>query len=224
MQFRDAFARMAGFEGLIAGIVFVVVCLAVTLALLLSRKRSGDTRRRDSHPLVEVAYAVALAAIAGVITFITASAHNSLSAAVVPKGAGAAPATRIDIDAFQWCWRFHYAQSGRSVSGVCGSSDGNGDGNAEGNLPTLIVPVGQPVQLRITSTDVQHSFWIPDLRVKVDAFPDHVNTVTLNFDEAGAWLGRCAEYCGAPHSTMHFWVRAVPAQQYQQWQAQGAHT
>jgi cytochrome c oxidase subunit II len=88
---------------------------AVTLALLLSRKRSGDTRRRDSHPLVEVAYAVALAAVAGVITFITASAHNSLSASVVPKGVSEAPATRIDIDAFQWCWRFHYAQPDRSV-------------------------------------------------------------------------------------------------------------
>lgn len=104
--------------------------------------------------------------------------------------------------------RFHYAQTGRSVSGVCD--------NGEENVPTLVVPVGQPVQLRITATDVQHSFWIPDVRVKVDAFPSHVNTVTLNFDQAGQWVGRCAEYCGSLHSTMHFYVRAVPVQQYQQ--------
>jgi cytochrome c oxidase subunit 2 len=216
VQFRDAFARMAGFEGFIAGIVFVVVCLAVTLALLLSRKRSGDTRRRDAHPVVEVGYAVLLAAVAGAIAFITASAHNALSASVVPQGATPESSTRIDVDSFQWCWRFHYAQADRSVTGVC---DSGGQ-----NLPTLVVPVGQPVQLRVTSTDVQHSFWIPDLRVKVDAFPDHVNTVTLNFDQAGQWLGRCAEYCDLFHSTMQFFVRAVPADQYQQWLAQGAHT
>lgn len=214
MQFRDAFARMAGFEGSIAGIVFVVVRLAVTPTLLLSRKRSGDTHRRDSHPVMEVVYAAGLDAIAGLIAFITTSARNALSASVVPQGATADPSARIDIDSFQWCRRFRYARTDRPVAGIC-------DGGA-GNLPTLVVPIGEPVPLRITSTDVQHSFRVPDLRVKVDAFPGHVDTVTLNFDQAGQWLGRCAEYCGAFHSTMQFLVRAVPAERYQQWLGQGA--
>jgi cytochrome c oxidase subunit II len=87
--------------------VFVMVCLAVTLALLLSRKRSGDTRRRDAHPVVEVGYAVLLAAVAGAIAFITASTHNALSASVVPQGATPEPSARIDVDSFPWCWRFH---------------------------------------------------------------------------------------------------------------------
>ncbi|NKQ57798.1 cytochrome c oxidase subunit II [Amycolatopsis sp. K13G38] len=212
MEFRDAFSRMISFEGLIAGIVFVVVAVAVTLALMLSRKRSGDTRRRSSHPVVELTYAILLAGVAGVLAYVTASANNSLQGQVKPAAAAPA-ATRVDVDAFQWCWRFHYPQNDRSVTGVCGENDTQ--------IPTLVVPVGQPVRLDITSSDVQHSFWVPDLRVKVDAFPAHDNSVTLTFDHEGQWLGRCAEFCGSYHTTMHFWVRAVSPQEYQRWLAQG---
>ncbi|MBB2939982.1 cytochrome c oxidase subunit 2 [Amycolatopsis bartoniae] len=204
---------MISFEGLVAGIVFVLVGIAVALALLLSRKRSGDTRRRSSHPVVEIGYAVVLAAIAGAIAYVSASANNDLSAQVKPESATTPPAARVDVDAFQWCWRFQYHEPEKSVTGSCG--DRNTD------LPTLVVPAGEPVQLNISSSDVQHSFWIPDLRVKVDAFPDHTNAVTLTFDHEGQWLGRCAEFCGSYHTEMHFWVRVVSPQQYQQWLAQG---
>jgi cytochrome c oxidase subunit 2 len=213
VEFRDAFQRMISFEGLVAGIVFVLVGVAVALALLLSRKRSGDTRRRSSHPIVEVGYAVVLAAIAGTIAFITASANNDLRAQVKPDAASVAPAATVDVDAFQWCWRFDYHQPDKSVTGSCAGQDTD--------VPTLVVPTGVPVRLNITSSDVQHSFWIPDLRVKVDAFPDHTNTATLTFDHEGQWSGRCAEFCGSYHTEMHFWVRAVSPQQYQQWLAQG---
>ncbi|GLY63949.1 cytochrome c oxidase subunit II [Amycolatopsis taiwanensis] len=216
MEFRDAFARVIGWEGVVAAIVFVVVAVAVSLALLLSRKRSGDTRRRSSHPIVEVGYAVLLGAVAGAIVFVTASSQNSLTTAVQPRAGAAPPATQVDVDAFQWCWRFHYPDANKSVTGVCGPRDTA--------LPTMVVPTGEPVQLRITANDVQHSFWVPDLRVKVDAFPDHVNTVTLTFDQPGQWRGRCAEFCGSYHATMDFNVRAVSPQEYQQWLAQGGQT
>lgn len=212
MEFRDAFQRMIGFEGLVAGIVFVLVGIAVALALLLSRKRSGDTRRRSSHPVVEIGYAVVLAAVAGAIAYVTASANNDLRAQVKPESA-TPPAARVDVDAFQWCWRFRYHQPEKSVTGSCDTQNDD--------LPTLVVPAGEPVQLNLTSSDVQHSLWIPDLRVKVDAFSGHTNTVTLTFDHEGQWLGRCAEFCGSHHTEMHFRVRAVSPQQYQQWLAQG---
>ncbi|MTD57005.1 cytochrome c oxidase subunit II [Amycolatopsis pithecellobii] len=211
MQYQDAFARMMGFEGLVAGIVFVLVGAAVLLALVLSRKRSGDTRRRSSHPAAEIGYAVMLGAAAGVLAFITASANNDLRAQVMPQASAAPPAATVDVDAFQWCWRFHYLNPDRTVTGSCATQ--------QTDIPTLVVPAGQPVQLRLSSSDVQHAFWIPDLRVKVDAFPDHTNTFTLTFDHEGQWLGRCAEFCGSFHTEMHFSVRAVSPQQYQQWQA-----
>lgn len=213
MQFQDPFARMISFESVIAAVVFVVVAVAVSLALVLSRKRSRDTRRRSSHPAVEVGYAILLAAIAGVITFVTASTQNSLTASVQPSRPAA---VEVDVDSFQWCWRFHYPSTGKTVTGLCAPRDSA--------LPTMVVPTGEPVRLRITSTDVQHSFWVPDLRVKVDSFPDHVNTVTLTFDRPGQWLGRCAEFCGSFHSTMDFYVRAVSPQDYQRWLAQGGPT
>jgi cytochrome c oxidase subunit 2 len=124
----------------------------------------------------------------------------------------AAASVHVKVTAFQWCWRFDYREAPVSVTGTCVD---------RAHAPTLVVPAGQPVQLDLTSQDVIHSFWIPELAVKKDAMPDHVNTLTLTFDHAGQWLGRCSEYCGTHHVTMDFFVRAVPSDQYQQWLAHG---
>ncbi|PXY22205.1 cytochrome c oxidase subunit II [Prauserella muralis] len=209
MQFRQVFEDIFRFEILLAAGVFAAIAAALLLALALSRKKSGDRRRRDSHPLVEGGYALVLAAVAGVIVYITASAHDEVREASTTNRTDPAPAAEVKVTAFQWCWQFDYARNDKTVTGVCSEKDRK--------LPTLIVPAGQPVKFNLTSSDVIHSFWIPDLAVKMDAFPDHTNSVTLTFDHPGRWLGRCAEFCGPYHPSMHFYVRAVPPEQYEQW-------
>lgn len=212
MLFQRVFEDIFQFEIVIASVVFVLVSAALLAALLLSRWKKADTRKRDSHPWIEGGYAVLLAGIAGVIVYVTASAHSEIQQVTNERNTAAAPASRVQVDAFQWCWRFDYPHSGKSVTGVCGEDNTK--------LPTLVVPAGEPVKLSITSTDVIHAFWIPDLGVKIDAMPDHTNTLTLTFEE-GRWLGRCSEFCGPYHPSMHFWVRAVPQEQYQQFLHQG---
>jgi cytochrome c oxidase subunit II len=208
MNPRHVFGTVFGIESSIAAGVFILVCLTMLLALLASRRR----RRRDIPPSgrsertrLEITYGIALTAIAAfviVLSFRTTDEERSASAT---------PATAVRITAFQWCWRFSYPNQGVSVTGTCDGKD----------LPTLVVPVGQSVSVQITSSDVIHSWWVPELRYKMDAFPDHVNRFTFTVDRAGRWIGRCAEFCGNRHYTMDFYLEAVSPAKYQKWLASG---
>lgn len=66
------------------------------------------------------------------------------------------------------------------------------------------LPVGRPVELRVTSADVIHSIWIPQLGGKVDMSPGEETTLRLVADEPGVFRGLCTEYCGIQHARMHF--------------------
>lgn len=79
------------------------------------------------------------------------------------------------------------------------------------------IPVGQPVQLRLASADVIHSFWVPQLHGKIDMVPGEVNTLRLEAGEAGQYRGICAEFCGAQHARMQFVVVASPPEDFQTW-------
>lgn len=79
------------------------------------------------------------------------------------------------------------------------------------------IPVGQPVEVRLTSRDVIHSFWIPQLQGKQDMTPGRIDSIWLQADEAGVYRGLCAEFCGLQHSKMHFIVVAEPADQFDDW-------
>ncbi|GGE50750.1 QoxB, Quinol oxidase subunit II [Agaricicola taiwanensis] len=78
----------------------------------------------------------------------------------------------------------------------------------------LIIPTGRAVDVRVTSEDVIHSFWIPRLGGKIDAIPGHVNVVRLTADVPGIYRGQCAEYCGTGHSGMSFEVEALEPAAY----------
>lgn len=83
----------------------------------------------------------------------------------------------------------------------------------------LHIPVGRTVALRLTSADVIHSFWVPELGGKMDMLPDGVNTLVLRADEPGEHISRCAEFCGLEHTTMQLTVVAEPAEQFDAWVA-----
>lgn len=189
---------------MIAAAVFAAVCAAIIVAFALSRRRRRHDRpasQAEEHPRLEFAYAAAIAAIAGFVVWLSFHTTSQENASAQPSAA------KIQVTGFQWCWRFTYPSTKKSVTGTC-------DG---GSLPTMVVPVGQPITLQISSTDVIHSWWVPELRYKLDAFPDHVNTVTLIVDRTGRWAGRCAEFCGHWHTYMDFYLKAVPPKQFQQW-------
>jgi cytochrome c oxidase subunit II len=87
-------------------------------------------------------------------------------------------------------------------------------------VAVLVLPTGQIVRFELTSQDVIHSFWVPELLFKRDVFPGNIRNVfevTIQVDKEGRYVGRCAELCGTYHSMMTFELRAVAPDSYQQY-------
>ena len=83
----------------------------------------------------------------------------------------------------------------------------------------LHVPVGRPVSIQLTSRDVIHSFWVPNLHGKTDLIPGRTNRTWIQADSAGTWRGQCAEYCGLQHAHMAFTVTAHEPADFEKWVA-----
>jgi cytochrome c oxidase subunit II len=81
----------------------------------------------------------------------------------------------------------------------------------------LILPVDRPIEFKIKSKDVLHSFWVPQFRLKSDAVPGLTTAIRLTPDKEGRYEVVCAELCGLGHSTMRQFVRVVPADEFESW-------
>jgi cytochrome c oxidase subunit II len=83
----------------------------------------------------------------------------------------------------------------------------------------IYLPAGEPVQFRVSSPDVIHSFWVPALQGKIDMIPGRLNTLWMQADEPGLYRGVCTEYCGPGHALMAFWLEAMPRAEFDAWVA-----
>lgn len=106
----------------------------------------------------------------------------------------------IYVSAKQWMWEFAYPDGPTSNS-------------------VLVVPVGYPIKLIMTSRDVIHSFYVPDYRIKQDVVPGRTVTTWFEVVVPGVSDVLCAEYCGTRHSMMRAHVVALSAADYAQWRA-----
>ncbi len=83
----------------------------------------------------------------------------------------------------------------------------------------LHIPVGRTVRLHLSSADVIHSFWVPDLAGKTDLIPGQINTAWIEAEKPGVYAVHCAEYCGMQHANMSMSVVAESDAEFQQWLA-----
>jgi len=81
------------------------------------------------------------------------------------------------------------------------------------------LPVGRPVRLALTASDVIHSFWVPQLAGKVDMVPGRINHLALVAQRAGIYRGQCAEFCGVQHARMALQVVVLETQAFDAWLA-----
>jgi cytochrome c oxidase subunit II len=79
------------------------------------------------------------------------------------------------------------------------------------------VPVGVPVTLKLESTDVIHSLWVPSLMGKIDLIPGRQNYLRFKADTPGVYRGQCAEFCGLQHAHMGILVIAEPVDEFERW-------
>jgi cytochrome c oxidase subunit II len=79
------------------------------------------------------------------------------------------------------------------------------------------IPIGLPVAIRLSSVDVIHSFWVPELHGKFDLVPGRTYEFVLEADQPGEYAGRCAEFCGQWHARMTFIVIAMQPGEFTTW-------
>ncbi|HLW47760.1 MAG TPA: cytochrome c oxidase subunit II [bacterium] len=123
------------------------------------------------------------------------------------------PPVQIRVTGFEWSWRFEYAGGGPTVTGT------------PEQPPVLVLPVHQPVRIDITSSDVDHAFFVPAFLFKRDAIPGFVSSFQWDLSEPGTYRGECAEFCGLDHAAMNFTVSVRSRQAFADWlrRARAAH-
>ena len=137
----------------------------------------------------------------------------------------------IRVNGFQWGWQYKYLGTNVSIisklsmrSDAARMLDSGINVNSVPNYllsvdHQLVVPVGEKIRLLITSVDVVHSWWVPDLGVKKDAIPGFINQASfiVNPSKPGVYRGQCTELCGRDHAFMPIVVRAVTPAVFQAW-------
>jgi cytochrome c oxidase subunit II len=110
---------------------------------------------------------------------------------------------RIEVVGEQFWWRVYYPAEG--------------DAPAFTTANEIQIPTGRPILVSVTSTDVIHSFWIPNFAGKIDMIPGRVNQLRFEVDRAGVYRGQCAEFCGDQHARMAFDVVALDPAAFSLW-------
>lgn len=195
-EFEDLFTLY-----LVIGTAIAVLVLAA-IAYAVVRYRHRDGHRRHEPRGMKPLEAVWVACVAGLVVVLVVSTFRTEDRVDAVAGD---PAQTIHVLAFQWGWRFSYPGTGISTVG-------SGD-----HPPTLVVPAGQTVRFELSSRDVIHSFWIPELRFKRDAFPNRTTTFDLVLDPGVSTTARCAEFCGLGHDNMDFQVVSMAPADFQRW-------
>lgn len=137
------------------------------------------------------------------------------------------PELTVKVTGYQWKWKYDYLEDEVSFfSNLHPSSRAavfEDPSQAENYLlevdNPLVVPVDKKIRFLITSDDVIHSWWVPDLGWKKDAIPGFVNEMWTRIPEPGVYRGQCAELCGKDHGFMPVVVVAKSEEDYQQWVA-----
>ena len=201
---RKEFEDLASTYLPIAIVVFALVLLGTIVPLFVFRaRRRGEPSDREEPPWLPIGYAAVLIAIVALLVTLTFNAQDKISAKVTRPG------LQVNVTAAKWNWRFDYPA--QHISQIGGDS-----------TPTsLVVPTGTDVRFNLTSIDVIHSFWVPYVRFKRDAFPRRTTSFVLSFPGVGYHTaGRCAEYCGLKHDQMIFTVEVMSRNDFNAWVSQ----
>jgi cytochrome c oxidase subunit 2 len=209
----------------LGAIIFVLVEGVLVYCLIKFRHRRGgpEPAQIRGNTTLELSWTIGAALFLVILTTVTfiylgdienpqaskadAQVQGMKFAAVGQAEVPGGKKLTVRVNGQQYLWRYDY--------------DGPGDKQLF-SYHELFVPVGITVVLEITSSDVVHSWWIPELGPKSDAVPGHTNDTWFRIDEPGEFYGECAELCGDNHADMRARVIALPPDEFQAWQERQA--
>jgi cytochrome c oxidase subunit 2 len=184
----------------IAAVVFVVVSGLVLWSVIRYRRRDDELpKQTHGNNRLELLWTAIPFVIVLFLFAATIQAQNKVLDPV------AQPAVKVTVTGFQWSWRFTYEGTGAEVIG------------SPEHIPELVLPVGQPVRVKLVSADVVHAFYVPQTLFKRQAIPGFTNEFDLTFEKVGLYHGQCTQFCGLQHPDMVFRVHVVSQGEYQRW-------
>ena len=188
--------------GIISVLVIVVITVLLLAAILRRRAKGGDPGalavHRDEGGMrwIYVGVGVSTVILIGCAIW---TMFALAAIAMPPKATG----LTLNVTASQWWWSVRYESQEPSHIFTTANE--------------IHIPVGTPVRVELTSHDVIHSFWIPQLGGKMDVIPGQTNVTWLQADHPGVYRGQCGEFCGAQHAHMAMYVVADSPQDYRTW-------
>jgi cytochrome c oxidase subunit 2 len=204
----------------------VVVFGAMIYSLIKHRKSSGAKPANFSHSTkAEVIWTVIPCFI---LLFMAVPAAETMIKLEDSRN----PDMSVVVTGYQWRWHYKYQDSDieffsslapeslaarRLESGIDPFSVENY--LLEVDNP-LVVPVNAKVRILLTSNDVLHAWWVPELAIKKDAIPGIINETWFQADVAGTYRGQCAELCGKDHGYMPVVVEVLEPEAYAAWVAE----
>ena len=205
--------------------IAVVVFGAMIYSLVKHRKSRGVQPARFTHSMTaEVIWTV----IPIIILLLMAVPSAEL---LIKLEDTRKPDMTVIITGYQWQWHYEYQGEGVSFYSRLARTSTDARRKNSGIDPftvenylldvdnPLIVPKGAKVRVLITSNDVVHAWWVPDLAIKKDAVPGFVNETWFRAEQTGVLRGQCAELCGMDHGYMPIVVEVVEEDAYQAWLA-----
>jgi cytochrome c oxidase subunit 2 len=193
--------RIADLWWILFAVSLVVFAVVVALLLVGVLRRRGSATEVDRREGRRGARFVAIGGFAVPAAVVIALFFASVATlpAVAPSSETAR--MRIEIVGRQWFWDVYYRNGAVRTSNE------------------IHVPAGEPVELRVRTDDVIHSFWVPRLNRKIDLIPGKTSSIVIDARKPGLYRGQCAEFCGLQHANMAFLVVADEPARFQRWLA-----
>jgi cytochrome c oxidase subunit 2 len=186
----------------ITGAVFILVTVLMVLFLVMYRHREGRAAvYSHGNTALEIIWTVVPAIILIVIAFISVSTWTKVKASAPPSD------FNLQVTGKQFNWEILYP----GPDGKFGTQD---DFKIDNEMH---VPVNKVVRIILKASDVIHSFFLPNLRVKQDAVPGRDILVWFEATKTGKYELPCAELCGFGHSGMLGWLFVDSPEDYEKW-------
>ena len=210
---------------LIITALFVAVFAVMIYSMIKHRKSVGHQAARFTGPKGRLQWFWALLPF-GILLFIDFILMGipAVHAIIEMEDTKTKADMVLKVTGMQWKWQYEYPDSGvKFVSTLATPRDQIANAEQKGEHYLLevdnpvVLPVGKKVRVLLTSTDVIHTWWVPQFGVKRDAIPGFLRETWVQIEKPGTYRGQCAELCGKDHGFMPVVVQAVPETEYLAW-------
>lgn len=193
-EVRKLFWLVMGFSIFVLSIVVAFMIAGIVGGI---RDRNHDVEPPQTHGnlKLEMAWTIIPLIILAILLVPTLSSIYQLDGFASPENA-----VEVNVIGRQFWWEMDYRESGVRTANE------------------LVVPVGTPVRINLSSADTMHSFWIPQVAGKTDLIPGNQRTLWFTADRAGVFYGQCAEICGDSHANMRLRLVALSPENYTAWE------